>query len=77
MVLDRVPQHPRLLALDMTGVTIIDQSGAQMLADLSARMTRRGCGLVLTGLAPALSDQLPPALLRADGIEAARTLTIL
>lgn len=74
-VLDRVPEQPRLMVLDLAGVSVIDQSGGQMLADLGARMARHDCLVVLTGARPALAAQLPPQMARADSPDQAREMT--
>ncbi|MFN3274884.1 MAG: SulP family inorganic anion transporter [Paracoccus sp. (in: a-proteobacteria)] len=73
-VLDRVPEQPRLMVLDLAGVSVIDQSGGQMLADLGARMARHNCRVVLTGASRALAAQLPPHMARADSLDQARGL---
>lgn len=73
-VLDRLPDQPRLMVLDMAGVSLIDQSGGQMLADLVSRLARRGCLVVLTGAQAGLAAQLPAGLSRADDLAAARRM---
>ena len=52
--LARIDAHPRLLLLDMSQVTLIDRSGAQMIRDLSDRLTRRGTRVVAVHARPVL-----------------------
>ncbi|WDA12036.1 SulP family inorganic anion transporter [Paracoccus marcusii] len=52
--LARIDAHPRLLLLDMSQVTLIDRSGAQMIRDLSDRLARRGTRVVAVHARPML-----------------------
>ncbi|WP_374435652.1 SulP family inorganic anion transporter [Tabrizicola sp.] len=57
-VLDRIAEAPRALVLEMSGVPLIDSSGARGIHSLAARAGRRGGRLYLVGLKPALRRQL-------------------
>lgn len=57
-VLDRIAEAPRALVLEMSGVPLIDSSGARGLRTLADRALRRGGQLYLVGLAPVLLRQL-------------------
>lgn len=57
-VLDRIADSPRALVLDMSGVPLIDSSGARGFLSLADRMRRRGGQLFLVGLPPELRRQL-------------------
>lgn len=57
-VLDRIAEAPRALVLEMSGVPLIDSSGARGMHSLAARAGRRGGRLYLVGLKPALRRQL-------------------
>lgn len=57
-VLDRIAEAPRALVLEMSGVPLIDSSGARGMHSLAARARRRGGRLYLVGLKPALRRQL-------------------
>jgi SulP family sulfate permease len=57
-VLDRIAEAPRALVLDMSGVPLIDSSGARGFHTLAARARRRGGQLFLVGLRPTLRRQL-------------------
>lgn len=61
--LDRIAQQPRLLVLEMSGVTLLDRTGVQMLHELSARAGRRGSRVVLLAPDPAMAAQFPPPLI--------------
>jgi SulP family sulfate permease len=57
-VLDRIAEAPRALVLDMSGVPLIDSSGARGFHTLAARARRRGGQLYLVGLRETLRRQL-------------------
>jgi len=57
-VLDRIAESPRALVLDMSGVPLIDSSGARGFHTLAARARRRGGQLYLVGLRAPLRRQL-------------------
>lgn len=57
-VLDRIAEAPRALVLEMSGVPLIDSSGARGMHSLAARARRRGGRLYLVGLKPELRRQL-------------------
>ena len=57
-VLDRIAEAPRALVLEMSGVPLIDSSGARGLHSLAARARRRGGRLYLVGLRDTLRRQL-------------------
>lgn len=57
-VLDRIAEAPRALVLEMSGVPLIDSSGARGMHSLAARAQRRGGRLYLVGLKPELRRQL-------------------
>lgn len=57
-VLDRIAETPRALVLDMSGVPLIDSSGARGFHTLAARARRRGGQLYLVGLREPLRRQL-------------------
>ncbi|WP_136645563.1 SulP family inorganic anion transporter [Tabrizicola sp. YIM 78059] len=57
-VLDRIAEAPRALVLDMSGVPLIDSSGARSFHTLAARVRRRGGQLYLVGLRDSLRRQL-------------------
>ncbi len=57
-VLDRIAEAPRALVLEMSGVPLIDSSGARGIHSLASRAKRRGGRLYLVGLKPALRRQL-------------------
>ncbi|RJL04726.1 SulP family inorganic anion transporter [Paracoccus aestuarii] len=63
-VLDRIDARPRLLVLDMAQVTLLDPSGAQMIADLAARLRAQGAGLAVAGLSADLDHGLPASIPR-------------
>ena len=72
-VLDRIAEAPRALVLEMSGVPLIDSSGARGFHALAARARKRGGQLYLVGLKPALRRQLeaqgltePEVRFRAD-----------
>lgn len=72
-VLDRIAEAPRALVLDMSGVPLIDSSGARGFHSLAARARKRGGQLYLVGLRPSLRRQLekqglaePEVRFRAD-----------
>jgi SulP family sulfate permease len=67
-VLDRIAEAPRALVLDMSGVPLIDSSGARGFHTLAARARRRGGQLYLVGLAPALRRQMEAQGLRAPEV---------
>ena len=73
-VLDRIPEQPRLLVLDLSEVSLFDQSGAQMLAELSRRVARRGGRVAAIGVLPQLRGLLPPDLPHAEDLSKARRL---
>lgn len=49
MLIDRIVARPRLLILEMTEVSFVDATGAQMISELSRRMEHRGIALVVVG----------------------------
>lgn len=57
-VLERIAEAPRALVLDMSGVPMIDSSGARGFHSLAARARRRGGQLYLIGLRERLRRQL-------------------
>jgi SulP family sulfate permease len=57
-VLDRIAEAPRVLVLEMSGVPLIDSSGARGFHSLASRARRRGGQLYLVGLKPSLRRQL-------------------
>jgi sulfate permease, SulP family len=57
-VLDRIAEAPRALVLEMSGVPLIDSSGARGFHTLAARSRRQGGRLYLVGLDPRLRRQL-------------------
>jgi SulP family sulfate permease len=57
-VLDRIAEAPRALVLDMSGVPLIDSSGARSFHRLAARARQRGGQLYLVGLRAPLRRQL-------------------
>lgn len=63
-VLDRIAEAPRALVLEMSGVPLIDSSGARGFHSLAARARRRGGQLYLVGLKPSLRRQLEAQGLR-------------
>jgi SulP family sulfate permease len=63
-VLDRIAESPRALVLDMSGVPLIDSSGARGFHTLAARARRRGGQLYLVGLRDSLRRQLEAQGLR-------------
>jgi SulP family sulfate permease len=63
-VLDRIAEAPRALVLEMSGVPLIDSSGARGMHRLAARAGRRGGRLYLVGLKPALRRQMEAQGLR-------------
>jgi sulfate permease, SulP family len=63
-VLDRIAEAPRALVLEMSGVPLIDSSGARGFHSLADRARRRGGQLFLVGLKPSLRRQLETQGLR-------------
>ncbi|WP_137111442.1 SulP family inorganic anion transporter [Rhodobacter sp. SY28-1] len=57
-VLDRIAEAPRALVLEMSGVPLIDSSGARGFHSLAARAHRQGGQLYLVGLRDKLRRQL-------------------
>ena len=57
-ILDRIAEAPRALVLEMSGVPLIDSSGARGFHRLAARSRRRGGQLCLVGLSGPLRRQL-------------------
>jgi sulfate permease, SulP family len=57
-ILDRIAEAPRALVLDMSGVPLIDSSGARGFHSLAARAQKRGGRLYLIGLRAPLRRQL-------------------
>ena len=57
-VLDRIAEAPRALVLEMSGVPLIDSSGALGFHRLAARAAKRGGQFYRVGLKPALRRQL-------------------
>lgn len=57
-ILDRIAEAPRALVLEMSGVPLIDSSGARGFHTLAARSRRRGGQLYLVGLNARLRRQL-------------------
>ncbi|MES2335927.1 MAG: SulP family inorganic anion transporter [Pseudomonadota bacterium] len=57
-ILDRIAEAPRALVLEMSGVPLIDSSGARGFHRLAARSRRRGGQLYLVGLSGPLRRQL-------------------
>lgn len=52
--LDRIAAKPRAFVADLSEVSFVDSTGAQMLGTLAGRMQRRGGLLVITGASPAV-----------------------
>lgn len=73
-VLDQIAEAPRALVLEMSGVPLIDSSGARGMHSLAARARRRGGRLYLVGLKPALRRQLEAQGLRAPEVQYAASL---
>lgn len=73
-LVDRIVTRPRLLMLDMSAVPLVDSTGAQMIAELAARLERRGIGVVVIGAAESLRGKLNHGLRHADSPEAARAM---
>jgi SulP family sulfate permease len=73
-VLDRIADVPRALVLDMSGVPLIDSSGARGMHSLAARARRRGGRLFLVGLKPALIRQLEAQGLSEPEVQFAASL---
>lgn len=63
-ILDRIAEAPRALVLEMSGVPLIDSSGARGFHTLAARSRRRGGQLYLVGLSARLRRQLEAQGLR-------------
>ena len=63
-ILDRIAEAPRALVLEMSGVPLIDSSGARGFHTLAARSRRRGGQLYLVGLGAHLRRQLEAQGLR-------------
>ncbi len=63
-VLDHIAESPRALVLEMSGVPLIDSSGARGFHTLAARARRRGGQVYLVGLRDALRRQLETQGLR-------------
>ncbi|MFM7443967.1 MAG: SulP family inorganic anion transporter, partial [Tabrizicola sp.] len=57
-VLDRISEAPQALVLDMSGVPLIDSSGARGFHTLAARARRKGGQVYLVGLQDRLRRQL-------------------
>lgn len=57
-VLDRIAEAPRATVLEMSGVPLIDSSGARGVRSIAERARRRGGQVYLVGLKPALRRQL-------------------
>ena len=57
-VLDRIAEAPRALVLEMSGVPLIDSSGARGFHTLAARARKRGGQLYLVGLRDRLRRQM-------------------
>jgi SulP family sulfate permease len=68
-VLDRIAETPRALVLDMSGVPLIDSSGARGFHTLAARARRRGGQLYLVGLREPLRRQLEAQGIRAPEVQ--------
>ena len=73
-VLDRIAEAPRALVLEMSGVPLIDSSGARGMHSLAARSRRRGGRLYLVGLKPGLRRQLEAQGLHEPEVQYATTL---
>jgi sulfate permease, SulP family len=63
-VLERIAETPQALVLDMSGVPMIDSSGARGVRSLAARAQRRGGRLYLVGLRAPLRRQMEAQGLR-------------
>ena len=63
-VLDNIAESPRALVLEMSGVPLIDSSGARGFHTLAARARRRGGQIYLVGLRDSLRQQLEAQGLR-------------
>lgn len=74
-LLDRIVARPRLLLLDMSAVPFVDATGAQMIADLSRRLERRGINVVVVGAHDGLRRALNHGIRHAASHEEARSLT--
>ncbi len=75
--LDRIGDAHRLLVIDLSAVTLVDSSAANMVETLAHKARRQGVELVVTGAAPALRRDLlahgarPPLVRYAQSVEAA------
>lgn len=71
----RINAHPGLLLLDMSGVTMVDRSGAQMIRALSDRLLPRGTAVVVIHAAAGVrSGLLGCVAVAADAGDARRCL---
>lgn len=73
-LLDRIVLRPRLLILDMSEVPFVDTTGAQMIAELSRRLSRRDIAVVALGARPDVCRTLPADIHRAGSREEAHRL---
>ena len=75
--LDRIGDTHRLLVIDLSGVTLVDSSAANMIEGLAHKARRQGVAVYLTGASPALRRDLlahgarPPLVRYAANVEAA------
>jgi SulP family sulfate permease len=75
--LDRIGDTHRLLVIDLSGVTLVDSSAANMIEGLAHKARRQGVAVYLSGASPALRRALlaqgarPPLVRYAAGVEAA------
>ncbi|MDO5612161.1 MAG: SulP family inorganic anion transporter [Paracoccus sp. (in: a-proteobacteria)] len=74
-LLHRIVARPRLVVLDMSGVTFLDTTGAQMIADFSRRLSQRKTALVVTGASPRVRATLSGDLTFAATPDEARAMT--
>ncbi|MDM7458310.1 MAG: SulP family inorganic anion transporter [Paracoccus sp. (in: a-proteobacteria)] len=69
--LDRTAEQPRLIILEMSGVTLLDRTGVQMLQEFSVRAQRRGSRVVLLVPDAAMAGRFPAALSVVTQLESA------
>jgi len=56
--LDRLGEHPRAYVLDLSGVAMLDSSGAATIEGFARKIGRRGARLLISGAAPAVRRTL-------------------
>ncbi len=73
--LDRIAAQPRAFVADLSEVSFVDSTGAQMLGTLAGRMARRGGMLVITGATPTVRRVLLANGLRRPRVRYRSTMT--